>query len=226
RTRSPRASSRSSSSSPRATRTGRSPRCSRSARRRSRRTGRTSSRSSACATGSSSRATRSGAASSSPERARRASKPAAFAGSGSPFVSLLTAIAPRSRVSTLCARKTVVFTLSAMTAAAIRVLVVDDHPAVRQGIEAMLGHEDGIVCIGTAASAGEAHELWPAAERLPADVVVVDRHLPDEDGLSLCLWLRTRTPAPAVVIYSAFADEALVLPAVVAGACALIGKVS
>jgi len=113
-----------------------------------------------------------------------------------------------------------------MTAAAIRVLVVDDHPAVRQGIEAMLGHEDGIVCIGTAASAGEAHELWPAAERLPADVVVVDRHLPDEDGLSLCLWLRTRTPAPAVVIYSAFADEALVLPAVVAGACALIGKVS
>src|SRR4029079_5965071 len=128
-----------------------------------------------------------------------------------------------------------------MTAAAIRVLVVDDHPAVRQGIEAMLGHEDGIVCIGSAASAGPAHELCRAAERLPADVVVVDRHLPDEDGLSLCLWLRTRTPAPAVVIYSAFADEALVLPAVVpracayaplclpavvAGACALIGKVS
>jgi DNA-binding NarL/FixJ family response regulator len=113
-----------------------------------------------------------------------------------------------------------------MTAAAIRVLVVDDHPAVRQGIEAMLGHEPGLVCIGTAASAGEAHERWPAAERPPADVVVVDRHLPDEDGLSLCLWLRTRTPAPAVVIYSAFADEALVLPAVVAGASALVGKVS
>jgi len=119
------------------------------------------------------------------------------------------------------------FTLHAMTAAAIRVLVVDDHPAVRQGIEAMLGYEDGIVCVGTAASAGEAHELWSAAERPPADVVVVDRHLPDEDGLSLCLWLRTRTsPAPAVVIYSAFADEALVLPAVVAGASGLIGKVA
>jgi DNA-binding NarL/FixJ family response regulator len=113
-----------------------------------------------------------------------------------------------------------------MTAAAIRVLVVDDHAAVRHGIEAMLGLEDGIVCVGTAASAGEAHDLWPAAERLAADVVVVDRHLPDEDGLSLCLWLRTRTPAPAVVIYSAFADETLVLPAVVAGACGLIGKVS
>ena len=143
-------------------------------------------------------------------RRSRASESAAFAASGSPFVSLLTAIPPRSRVSTLCAGKAAAFTLSAMTAATIRVLVVDDHPAVRQGIEAMLGHEDGIVCIGTAASAGAAHELWPAAERLPADVVVlVDRHLPDEDGLSLCLWLRTCTPAPAVVMYSAFADEAL-----------------
>jgi DNA-binding NarL/FixJ family response regulator len=117
-------------------------------------------------------------------------------------------------------------TLHDMTAASIRVLVVDDHPAVRQGIEAMLGYEDGIVCVGTAASAGEAHELWSAAERPPADVVVVDRHLPDEDGLSLCLWLRTRTPAPAVVIYSAFADEALTLPAVVAGASGLVGKVA
>jgi DNA-binding NarL/FixJ family response regulator len=114
-----------------------------------------------------------------------------------------------------------------MTAAAIRVLVVDDHPAVRQGLEAMFRLEPGFTCVATAASAGEAHDLWPAVERPPADVVVVDRHLPDEeDGLSLCLWLRTRRPAPAVVIYSAFADEALVLPAVVAGASALVGKVA
>jgi DNA-binding NarL/FixJ family response regulator len=117
-------------------------------------------------------------------------------------------------------------TLPLMTAAAIRVLVVDDHPAVRQGLEAMFRHEPGLTCVGTAASAGEAHDLWLAVERPPADVVVVDRHLPDEDGLSLCLWLHTRTPAPAVVIYSAFADEALVLPAVVAGAAALVGKVA
>jgi DNA-binding NarL/FixJ family response regulator len=113
-----------------------------------------------------------------------------------------------------------------MTAAAIRVLVVDDHPAVRQGLEAMFRLASGFTCVGTAASAGEAHDLWSTVERPPADVVVVDRHLPDEDGLSLCLWLRTRTPAPAVVIYSAFADEALVLPAVVAGASALVGKVA
>jgi DNA-binding NarL/FixJ family response regulator len=111
-----------------------------------------------------------------------------------------------------------------MTTAAIRVLVVDDHRAVRQGIEAMLGLEPDLVCTGTAASAGEAHELWAAGP--PADVVVVDRHLPDEDGLSLCLWLRTRRPAPAVVVYSASVDEAMALPAVVAGAAALVAKLA
>jgi DNA-binding NarL/FixJ family response regulator len=108
--------------------------------------------------------------------------------------------------------------------AAIRVLVVDDHAAVRQGIEAMLSDEPGIVCAAAAASAGEAHELWLATERPPADVVLVDRHLPDEDGLALCLWLTARTPAPAVVIYSAFADELLTLPALVAGAAAVVTK--
>jgi DNA-binding NarL/FixJ family response regulator len=111
-----------------------------------------------------------------------------------------------------------------MTAAAIRVLVVDDHPAVREGMQSMLEREPGIVVVGTAATAGEAHDMWPALERMPVDVVLVDHHLPDEDGLSLCLWLTTRAQAPAVVIAAATADEALALPAAVAGASAVWPK--
>ena len=111
-----------------------------------------------------------------------------------------------------------------MTAAAVRVLVVDDHPAVREGMQSMLERESGIVVVGTAATAGEAHEMWPALERTPVDVVLVDHHLPDEDGLSLCLWLTTRAKAPAVVIAAATADEALALPAAVAGASAVWPK--
>jgi DNA-binding NarL/FixJ family response regulator len=107
--------------------------------------------------------------------------------------------------------------------AAIRVLVVDDHPAVRTGLLAMLADEPGIEPAGAAPSAGEAHERWLADGERP-DVVLVDYHLPDEDGLSLCLWLKSRDPAPAVVIYSASADEALALPALVAGADGLLGK--
>jgi DNA-binding NarL/FixJ family response regulator len=113
-----------------------------------------------------------------------------------------------------------------MTAAAIRVLVVDDHPAVREGMQAMFEREAGIVVAGAAATAGEAHAMWPALERTPVDIVLVDHHLPDEDGLSLCLWLTTREPAPAVVIAAATADEALALPAAVAGASAVWAKTS
>jgi DNA-binding NarL/FixJ family response regulator len=112
-----------------------------------------------------------------------------------------------------------------MTAAAIRVLLVDDHPAVREGMRSLLTHVPGITVVGTAATAGEAHAMWPAlAGEPPADVVLVDRDLPDEDGLSLCLWLATRAPAPAVVIAAASADEALALPAAVAGASAVWAK--
>ena len=113
-----------------------------------------------------------------------------------------------------------------MTAAAIRVLVVDDHPAVREGMQAMLEREAGIVVAGTAATAGEAHAMWPALKGGPVDVVLVDHHLPDEDGFSLCLWLTTREPAPAVVIAAATVDEALALPAAVAGASAVWAKIS
>jgi DNA-binding NarL/FixJ family response regulator len=113
-----------------------------------------------------------------------------------------------------------------MTAAAIRVLVVDDHPAVRTGMQAMLEREQDIVVAAAAATAGDAHAMWPALEGTPVDVVLVDHHLPDEDGLSLCLWLTTRAPAPAVVIAAATADEALALPAAVAGASAVWAKTS
>src|SRR4051794_22277328 len=113
-----------------------------------------------------------------------------------------------------------------MTAAAIRILVVDDHPAVRAGMQTMLEREPGIVVAATAATGGEAHAMWPALEGKPVDVVLVDHPLPDEDGLSLCLWLTTRAPAPAVVIAAATADEALALPAAVAGASAVWAKTS
>jgi DNA-binding NarL/FixJ family response regulator len=112
-----------------------------------------------------------------------------------------------------------------LMSAAIRVLVVDDHPAVRAGLTAMLADEPGIDPVGDAESAGDAHEAWLSGPERP-DVVLVDYHLPDEDGLSLCLWLKTAEEPPAVVIYSASADEELALPAVVAGADGLVGKSS
>jgi DNA-binding NarL/FixJ family response regulator len=106
-------------------------------------------------------------------------------------------------------------------AATLRVLAVDDHPAVRAGLSSLFAAEDGLELVGGAATVREAVTL---SEELRPDVVVLDVHLPDGDGLGLCLRLQAADPAPAVLLYTAFADARLGVAAVVAGARGLIGK--
>jgi DNA-binding NarL/FixJ family response regulator len=103
----------------------------------------------------------------------------------------------------------------------IRVVVVDDHPAMRAGIGAVL---DATPDLELAGECAQAHEVWPVLQRTAPDVVLVDFHLPDEDGLLLCHRIKRTAPAPRVVINSAYADEALVAPALLAQADALVGK--
>jgi DNA-binding NarL/FixJ family response regulator len=100
-----------------------------------------------------------------------------------------------------------------------RVVIVDDHPAVRTGAAQYLACEDGIVVEAAVPTAGAAEE---ACRRLRPDVLVADYHLPDGDGLSLCMELGP--DGPGVVLYSAFADEHLVVLAIVAGARAVMQK--
>lgn len=104
---------------------------------------------------------------------------------------------------------------------ATRVLIVDDHPAVREGLRAMLVGEDGLEPVAAVATAAKALEV--AGEARP-DLVLLDYHLPDEDGLSLALRLGTSASPPRTLIYSAFADEMLALLAAVAGAHGLVSK--
>lgn len=103
----------------------------------------------------------------------------------------------------------------------IRVLLVDDHPALRAGLTAVLRSEPGIVPLGAAGSAGE---LWPQLNRTRPDLVLLDYHLPPDDGLALCRRIRRTMPPPAVLMYSAYADAELVIPARLAGAAGLVHK--
>src|SRR5919201_4420645 len=103
----------------------------------------------------------------------------------------------------------------------IRVLVVDDHPVLRAGLEAVLRSEPGFVCVGTAA---DGHELVAMVRRARPDVVLLDWRLGDEDGVSLCRALRAETAPPQVVLYTASAGEELVADAAAAGAHAVIEK--
>jgi DNA-binding NarL/FixJ family response regulator len=103
----------------------------------------------------------------------------------------------------------------------IRLLIVDDHPAMRAGLTAVLRAEPGIVPLGTASSE---EDLAPMLSRTRPDVVVLDYHLPGADGLKLCRRLKRDPAAPAVLLYSAYADSAMVVPAILAGADGLLNK--
>lgn len=103
----------------------------------------------------------------------------------------------------------------------IRILLVDDHPALRAGLHTVLRTEPGLVPVGAAASA---HEALADLDRLSPDVVVADYHLPDEDGLLLCRRIKAAQDPPRVLIYSAYADAALAIPARAAGADGIASK--
>jgi two-component system response regulator DevR len=110
-------------------------------------------------------------------------------------------------------------------ASPIRVLLVDDHPAVRTGLADLLDGEEGIELAGVAATA---RELLVEALRVTPDVTVVDYELGDgnTDGLSLCRLLKGLPRPPRVLLYSAYADSRLADRALRAGADGVIGKSS
>ncbi len=105
----------------------------------------------------------------------------------------------------------------------VRVAVVDDHAAIRIGVTSALASQPGLVCVGVAA---DGEELQPLLHRTRPHVVVLDYHLPRVSGLELCRRIKSDVLAPAVLLYSAYADPALVVPARVAGADGIVHKAS
>ena len=103
---------------------------------------------------------------------------------------------------------------------AVRVLVVDDHPMVREGLRSMLDGE-GVEIVGEAASGGEAVQR---AIELQPDVVLLDLELPDLDGLTVLRRVRETVPAAAVLIVTMHQDPARVRLAVEAGAAGYVLK--
>ncbi|MBI5104876.1 MAG: response regulator transcription factor [Solirubrobacterales bacterium] len=106
-------------------------------------------------------------------------------------------------------------------AAPIRLLIVDDHEVVREGLVAALAADGRFEVI---AAAGSAEEGLAALRRARPDVAVVDLRLPDMPGDVLCRTLRERLPATPVVVLSSFASEDTLRAAMDAGASAYISK--
>jgi DNA-binding NarL/FixJ family response regulator len=103
----------------------------------------------------------------------------------------------------------------------IRVVVVDDHEAVRTGLERVLDRAPGLEAV---AGFADDREFLSLMGRERVDVAVLDYDLERGDGLSLCWRLKQRNDAPAVVIYSGYAGPSLVFAATVAQADAVVSK--
>jgi len=94
------------------------------------------------------------------------------------------------------------------------VLIVDDHPIVREGFTQLFEFVDGIDVVATAATAREGLE---SIDMLVPDVVLLDLHLPDADGATLAGRVRMRHPDVHVVIFTAGAEPSEVRQATAAG---------
>jgi DNA-binding NarL/FixJ family response regulator len=103
----------------------------------------------------------------------------------------------------------------------IDLVLVDDHPAVLEGLARLVDSEHDLACRATASTAAEARE---AVLDRGADVVVTDYELSDGDGLTLCAELKSLPDPPGVLVYSAFAKPGLLPAAAVAGADAMLEK--
>ena len=102
-----------------------------------------------------------------------------------------------------------------------RIAVIDPQPATRAGLSMLLRTEPGLVPVGAAAGVHDGVEL---ADRLHPDVVLLEPHLLDGDGLGLCRRLRAAADPPRVLLYTGDADPSLPLLARVAGADGLVDK--
>ena len=97
----------------------------------------------------------------------------------------------------------------------IGVIVVDDHPIVRQGLVAALEDESDLKAIGSAGSAEEALDL---IRSLRPDVVLLDLELPGLDGVAAIPQIFQASPSTRVVVFTAYDSDERVLGAIQAGA--------
>ena len=103
----------------------------------------------------------------------------------------------------------------------LRLLVVDDHEVVRQGLVALIDRREKFQVV---AEAGTVEEALDAARRFQPDLVIMDVRLPDGSGIEACREIRAELPATRVVMLTSYPDEEAVLSAIIAGASGYLLK--
>jgi DNA-binding NarL/FixJ family response regulator len=97
----------------------------------------------------------------------------------------------------------------------IRILVVDDHPVVREGLVAIIEAQDDMTVVGEAGDGSQAIAIYKAAK---PDVVLMDLAMPGTDGVQAIEGMRAFDPDARVVVLTAYDTDERILRAVEAGA--------
>ncbi len=103
----------------------------------------------------------------------------------------------------------------------ISVLIVDDHPIVRQGLRTLLELQDDIIVAGEASNGKSAIDL---AARLKPDVVLMDLVMPELDGISATRQISALKQGTHVIALTSFVEDEKVIPAIQAGAVSFLLK--
>jgi two-component system, NarL family, response regulator DevR len=111
--------------------------------------------------------------------------------------------------------------MEAMDRPPLRVMLVDDHEVVRDGIRALLeGTDDIVVC----AEAGSVRAAVAEAERALPDVIVMDVRLQDGSGIEATRDIRAQRPQTQVLMLTSFADDEALFASIMAGAAGYVLK--
>ena len=108
-----------------------------------------------------------------------------------------------------------------LSAAPIRVLVVDDHPIVREGIAALIGRQPDMIAIGEAADGDEAIQRYAA---LLPDVTLMDVQMPGTDGIHAIEAIRSLSADAAILVLTTYPGDAQAIRAIRAGAAGYLLK--
>ncbi len=103
----------------------------------------------------------------------------------------------------------------------IRILITDDHPVVRAGLEGMLSRQPDMEVVG---EAGDGAEGTRMAEKLRPDVVLMDLRMPALDGVAATQEIKARCPEINILVLTTYDSDADILRAVEAGATGYLLK--
>ena len=108
-----------------------------------------------------------------------------------------------------------------MSEGQIRVMLVDDHEVVREGLRTLVSRNKGTIIVSEAGTMAEAIDQ---AARAKPDVIVMDVRLPDGSGVEACRTIREARPETKVIMLTSYADDEALFASIVAGAAGYLLK--